>query len=152
MELKNIKEYLPKVFEIVDKDQNTERIVFNSDVMSKENINYPIYRAISDAQHDSGLSFNFSYEIASRAVDILSEIDDWNDDDAVTEAVDSSVPIYNNVLMKIYQSDHWAVDEAVKEMGIGDDSIKNAQYGWYMQIEQMTEAIKSNLLELVEAE
>src|SRR3990167_4708116 len=149
--LKNIKDYLPQVFILKDKDTPTERLVFNSEFMDKNNLGTPldetkhaIYQAISEAQRKSNLSFNFSYEIANKAVDILSDLEDWNDDDAITEGVDSSVPVYTNQVMEIYKSDSWAVDEAVNNIGgSGADSEQRAKYGWYEQIQQMAGAIKA---------
>jgi hypothetical protein len=149
--LNDIKQVLNNIFVLVDKDTKDERYCFMQEIMNKEDKNYPIYRAISEAQYKSGLTFDFSYEIAVKAVDILSELEDWDDDAIITEAVDSSVPIYTNELMKIYQGNSWAVDEAVDNIGgSGEDSEQRAKYGWYEQIEQMTEAIKANLLELVD--
>ena len=80
----------------------------------------------------------------------MSEVD-WDNDDAITESVDQAVPIYTNEVMSIYANNHWAVDEAVNNIGgSGAESDQRAKYGWYEQIQQMTEAIKTNLLKLVE--
>src|SRR3990167_9698448 len=150
MKLQEIKKSLNDVFVLVDKDTEKERYCFNDEIIKKENANYPIYEAISNAMHESDLTFNFRYQIATKAVDILADLEDWENDDAITESVDSSVPIYTSELMEIYQSNNWAVDEAAKEMGGGEDSTQNAQYGWYNQINQMAAVIKNNLLALIE--
>ena len=149
--LNEIQEALNDVFVLVDKDKPTERFCFSNEYMKTENtVPYSIYQAISDVQQASGLSFDFSYVIAKKAVDILAELEDWDNDDAIAEAVDGSVPIYTNELMTIYAHNGWAVDEAEAELGFGGDtSMDRAKGGWYLQIQQMTQAIKTNLLKLV---
>lgn len=144
--LNDIKKALDDVF--VARNNGLEGSCFNSEYMKSESEHYGIYKAISKAQHDSNLSFEFSYIIAGLAVDILKDVD-WSDDDEITSLVDTSVPIYTNELMEIYKANSWAVDDAVRELGSGD-SEQNAKYGWYMQIESMVNAIKNNLLKLVD--
>ena len=87
--------------------------------------------------------------LPDKAVDILSECE-WDDDDSISEFVDGAVPIYTGELMEIYASNSSAVDEAVEEMGQQGDSSKNASIAWYIQIERMVSAIKSELEELIE--
>jgi hypothetical protein len=130
----------------VARSNGLEGVCFPSEVMNEDNPRYPIYRAISSAQHDSGLSFNFSYEVASKAVDILTEVN-WDDEDAITEAIDSAIPVYTHELMSIYNDNAWIVDEAVQDLGDGDseDSAKRAQMGWYRAIGDMVQSIKNNL-------
>jgi len=148
MNKETVKKYLSEMF--VPRDEPLEGVCFRSEFMNKEHHEaYPIQRIISNAQRESGLSFDFSYEIASRAVDVLSNVDDWEDDDAITEAVDSSVPIYTYDLMKIYASDSWAVDETREEMGTAENSEKQAQWAWYAQIESMVQSIKSKVEEII---
>lgn len=106
----------------------------------------PIREAVSNAMHDSGLTHNFSYEIANIAVDILAGDRDWNDNDELCEAIDNCVPVYNSTLMTIYLDNWNSVDEAVKDMGgESDGAVRNAQKGWYLEIQAMIDAIKHNL-------
>jgi hypothetical protein len=144
MNTEAIKNMLDGIFTTVKKDNGEVQICFQDHAMKPESGLYPIYQAISKAQQDSGLTFDFSYEVAKKAVDILAEAELWED---LTPAIDSAVPIYNGELMTIYANDWNAVDEAVEELG-GGDSVKNAQAGWYMAIENMVHAIKENLSEL----
>lgn len=147
MNINDIKKVLGDLF--VPRDNDLEGVCFNYDFMNKDNADkYAICQAVSNVMHESGLTHNFSYEIASRAVNILGEVEDWTDDDTIRELVDSYIPIYTGEVMEIYQSNSWAVDEAVKEFG-NNDSDSNAKMGWYMQISQMTDNIKSSLLDLV---
>lgn len=129
-----------------------DTIIYDSEYMNRDNVEqYAIYNAVSTVAHDSGLTHNFSYEIASRAVDILAEIEDWQDDDAITEAIDASVPIYTSKLIQIYTFNSWTVDEAREELGTGEDSTtKNAMQAWYIQIQNMVNAIRDNLTPLLE--
>ncbi len=146
------KELLEKLFTTVDKEQDKITVpCFASDYFGEftntgdENYKYPYYRAVTDAMHDSGLSHNFSYEIASRAVDILLSVEDWKDETAMQEAIDGSVPVYTWDIMQIYINDSWAVDEAVTEMGYANNTSEGrAKIGWYYVIENMVEAIITN--------
>jgi len=135
----------------VPRAEGLEGVCFASDFMDREQKDkYAIYNAISEAMQNSGLSHNFSYGVANKAVSILSDID-WNDDDAITDAIDHDVPIYNGELMSIYAQDWHAVDEACNEYGIDDeaDSIERAKQGWYYTLTNMTNDIKSNLESLI---
>lgn len=140
MTQKNIKTELADIF--VPRD-NGEGVAFKSEAMRTTSELYPIYKAISKAMRDSGLSFDFSYEVANKAVDILAE-NDWNNEDAINDGIDSAIPVYTHELMSIYTSDSWQVDEAVAELG-GGDSNRNAISGWYMAIDNMVQQIKTNL-------
>lgn len=129
--------YVPKVI--------GEGVAFNLDYMDKNNEElYTIYTEVSDAQRESGLTFGFAYEIGSRAVDILQEVD-WNDEDAIREAIDQAVPIYTNELMTIYLGDYSVIDEMEEVWGNSCDCVSRAQRGWYYAIENMLQAIKSKL-------
>lgn len=133
----------------IPRDKGLEGLCFRSEYMKKDSEAYPIQQIISTAQHDSGLSFNFSYEIASRAVDILAGQDDWEE---ISEAVDSSVPVYNSDIAEIYSANAWAVDDAINEFGASDDadSIQRAQLGWFYAIENMARSIAGELEELID--
>ena len=149
MNQKQIKATLEHIFETVERNDGSEVRAFTPASMHEDSGEYPIQQAISKAMQDSGLTFDFSYEVADKAVDILAESEDWTDQDAINEAIDLAIPVFTFDLMEMYASDSWQVDEAVKEMG-GDneDSVKRAQIGWYVAIQNMTNAIISNLSEL----
>lgn len=133
--------------------EQLEGVCFSSDCMDEKNTDkYSVYKAVSDAMFNSELTHGFSYEIASRAVDILIEAEDWDNDEDITERVDSAVPIYNSELMQIFLDNHWAVDGACEELGSEGDSVAHAQRGWYTLIERMTHTIRASLLELIEEE
>lgn len=143
------RELLARLFETSKRDDDTVWDHFRNYVMDKENEAYPVYQAVSDAMFNSQLTHNFSYSIAVPAVEILLEAENWNNDDDITERVDSAVPIYNYDLMQIYVSNWWAVDDACEELGYDTgNSIQRAQYGWYAQIESMVAAIRTNLNDL----
>ena len=101
-------------------------------------------------QHDSGLTFNFSYKVMDKALNVLSDLNDWKNDDELCEAIDGCVPVYNSELAEIYASNSWMVDEAIKELGPGEDSMKNAAYGWYKAISDMAYSLKNKLDEMIE--
>ena len=144
MEKSKIKEILSTLY--VPRAEGLEGKCYRSEYMMDEHEAHAIYEAVSSAAFDSGLSHGFSYEIGERACGILADLDDWDDDDSITEAVDGAVPIYTHELMKIYASNHSAVDEAVNELGDNhEDSVQNAKMAWYLEIEKMVRAIKSNI-------
>ncbi len=145
MKQKKMRDILARLFETSKRDNGEEYIHFRTDVMDKASDAYPVYQAVSDAAYDSGLSHGFSYEISSRAADILAESEDWDNDDDIIEAVDSSCPIYTGEIMQVYISDSWAVDEAGEEYGNEGDSTKRAQMAWYMLIRNMVQSIRTNL-------
>lgn len=146
MQKQEIKATLNALF--VPRNKGLEGVCFRMDFMNKENASYPVYKKVSEAMHDSGLSHDFSYEIANIAVDILTELRDWENDDQITEAVDGAVPIYTHDLMRIYTSDSGAVDEGAEELGTDGDSVARAQAGWYIAIQHMVNDIKNRLGEL----
>lgn len=144
------KELLAGVFKTIKIDgPEEERIVFADEYIlaPKDVLKHDIYQLVSDAMHESGLTHSFSYEVASRAVGVLGEVEDWDDTDAIHESVDSYTPIYNAEIAEIYTANSWAVDEAREEMG-AVDSMKDAQAAWYRQIEQMADAIATKIEEL----
>lgn len=151
MNQKQVRDILRKMFVLRDgkTENDDDSKCFRQEYMQKTASEYPIQEAVSDAMHNSRLSFDFSYIIGEKAADILAEVD-WDDDDAITEAIDSAIPVYTNELMQIYVADNWAVDEAVNEFGNDEDSSKNAIMAWYSQIRQMVEKIKNNLAEIIE--
>lgn len=145
MKIEAIKKALSDLFVVRDEKEDPPVLCFNSEYMNRDNAElHQIYEIVSNAMHDSGLTHGFSYEIASCAVNVLDEVEDWEDDDALQESIDSYIPIYNSEITGIYQSNSWAVDEARQEYG-AVDSIKDAQMAWYKQISSMVYAIKSAL-------
>lgn len=144
-----IKNQLSGLFGVIKKVNNSDVdvICFDTDYMNPANKNYSIYKIVSAVMQSSGLSHNFSYEVASRAVSVLAECQDINNDNELQEAIDSACPIYTNEIMTIYMYDHNAVDEAVAEMGSGKDSEHNAKLAWYLEIQKMVFAIKNKLTE-----
>jgi len=153
MNKKEIQELLGKVFTTraaQGGDKEDEIIIFAPDHFDKTTDLHTVSEVVSTAMYESGLTHEFSYEIASRAADILAEAEDWDNEDALQEAIDSAIPIYTNELMSIYASNSWAVDEAAEELGNEGDSTRRAQQAWYMQIQSMGEAIKTGLQELID--
>ena len=147
---------LEDLFTTVEKTPSAEILpCFKADYMSQFigntstlNEKYPIYQAVSEAMRTSGLSFDFSYSVAQKAVNVLTHLEDWEDRDGMnSEYIDSEVPVYNHELMQIYLSDWWAVDEVAEEFGDIHDTMQGARMAWFKQIEQMVEAIINNLKE-----
>lgn len=146
MDQQKVRNILANLFKTSKREDNEEYIHFNTDYMRRENTDsYAVYQAVSNAGFESGLTHSFSYEIMSRAADILADLADWNDDDAIIEAVDQGVPIYTNELMQIYVSNSWAVDEAAEEYGSEGDSTDRARWAWGSQIRSMVYAIRTNI-------
>lgn len=149
MNIEQIKTLLHGVF--VPRTPPLEGVCFASDYMIEANIDkYEIYKAISNVMHNSGLTFNFSYEVAQKAVDIIIAcIEDGKseNEDFVSEQIDNAIPVYNNELMIIYANDYSIVDSAVEELGAGD-SIENAKAGWYVAIRGMVEEIRMKIEEI----
>jgi hypothetical protein len=145
MNIKQKQELLAGLFTIVTKTDGKEYICFKSEYMDESNADkYAIYKIISNAQRESGLSFNFSYDIGEKAAGIVAELEDLDDEDAITEAIDQAIPIYTDEIMSIYTRDSAAVDEAAEELG-GDDSNSRAVSGWYNEIRKMVYTIISEL-------
>lgn len=121
---------------------------YGSDVMMIGNEAYPVYEAVSTAQRESGLTFDFSYRIVRKAIDVLLSVDDWEDVDAMNEAIDAEIPVYTHELMEIYVSDYWSVDKAVEESGMDGDTMQRTTLGWDGAIRDMAEAIRANLADI----
>lgn len=141
------KEALRAMFTTSKRENGEEYIHFTTEAMDKTNPLYPYYRIVSDAMHESGLTHDFSYEIASRAVDAIVENEDNEGDaDDLYDLIDSYVPIYNADLMQIYVDNWSAVDEACDDMGHDSgDSIDRARIGWSRAINDIASAILSGL-------
>lgn len=117
------KELLNKLFITKKRDNGEEFICYNDEgdklgAFEKGTDLNLLYEAVSGVMFNSGLSHGFSYEIASRAVDIVAEMEDITDgEEDLTEAIDGAVPIYTFDLMEIYKADSASVDEAAEEYG-----------------------------------
>ena len=148
MNIQTKKDLLAKLY--VPRAKGLEGVCFNSEYMREKATpdQKAIYNAVSKAQRESGLSYDFSYVIGEKAVDILTEVEDWKNEDTLHDYIDQAVPIYTHEVMAIYTNDAWQVDEAVNEYGNDTmESEARAKLGWYMAIENMTHAIISNLTE-----
>ena len=144
MNIERMKEYLSGLF--VPRKEGLEGVCFNGEYMDKRSEAYEIYRAFSDAQQNSGLSFDFSYNIASKVCDILINCEEW---DVADESINEYLPIYTAEIMEIYKADSGTVDEACEELGEGD-SVARALNGWYLSISNMLHEVKEKLTEIIE--
>lgn len=131
---------------LVPRENGLDGMCFRSEFMDVKHEAYPVYQAVSDAMHDSNLSFDFSYSVADRAISALLSVDNWDDEDALQEAIDNNVPVYNNQLMTIYLADWDIVDQTCDDNGIiGYDSVKRASIGWYSAMQDMVSSIINKL-------
>lgn len=144
------KNFLSTLF--VPRDHALKGVAFRSEYMKEGSEAYRIYDIVSQAQHESGMTFDFSYVIAKSVCDILSNLDDWDDDDDLGDAVDAEVPVYSSELMEIFESNSWAVDEAIEEYGKGADVEKDASAAWYSLIRTMVIVIRDGLQEIISKE
>lgn len=137
---------LYELFTTIQADDG-ERIVYSKKYLYAERGTYEryMYETVSNIAHASDLTHDFSYEIMSRACDVLAELDDPNDEDAISEAADAIVPVYTHDLMQIYASNSWAVDEACEEYGTSGDSTNRAQMAWYVLIDRVARDIQAAL-------
>jgi hypothetical protein len=126
-------------------------VYFSSEFWDDTAPNHKIFLAVRDAQIESELTFHFSFQIASRAANILADCEDWDDPDQISEAVDAAVPVYNYELAGIYAQNSHVVDTACKELGGWDkNSMERAALGWYYAIDNMVHAIAKNLKAIIE--
>lgn len=139
---------------LVPRAEGLEGKCYRTEYMHDTHAAYPVQKAVSDAAFNSGLSFEFSYRIVENAIGVLCDVEEWDNDDALTEAIDQAMPVYYSDLMQIYVADWEVVDEACEEIGPGvnDDSVKRAQLGWYSAIRDMVYAIRHNLDAVIEME
>lgn len=137
------KELLTKLFNTGKRDNGEDFICFTDACFEGGTKLNNMYYTVKNVMRESGLTHEFSYQIASRAVDILAGLDDWENEDKrddFLEAVDSAVPIYTDKIMEIYLSNSESVDEAEAELG-GTNAEQRARNAWYMLIERMTSEI-----------
>lgn len=139
---------LRELFTTRDNGDDTERIVY-SDVYLRAPDNtteYDLYELASDIAHGLGVTHGFSYEIMSRAVDVLAEayenidarvetIDDI-DADNLAEDIDAIVPVYNHTLLLIANpGDYGHIDEAREVFSNDIDTIQACAAAWYSLID-----------------
>ena len=154
MTKKELREHLSKVLTLKTHEGREPWLCFADDYLLAEDgtDEKSVQQLVSKAQQNSGLTFDFSYTIASDAVDILAELEDWEDDDAIAQAVDQAVPIYYHDIQKIYAGNYGAVDEWRDEVGGGStpsDCMKDAQGAWYHEIEKMVRVLRDALGDLI---
>jgi hypothetical protein len=154
------REHLSRVFTTIQAPE-VERIVYaDAYIHAKEGTEeYEIYSAISDASHDSGHGFAFSYSVAERAVwAIIEAIDNAEDGDTLEnvlesdnlhEAVSANLPYMNAELAEIVADVHsWDVVEEAMATANGSDDYTLASvltYAWQQSIDSMARAILTNL-------
>ena len=131
-------------------ENGTGRLVYSDKYILAEagTVERDLYELVSNIAQNSGMSFEFSYNIMSQACTIASEylLNSEGDEDNINELVDNAVPIYNNELMQIYVSDWSIVDEAHDELGGSqDDSVGRAQLAWYYILERVTREVIENV-------
>lgn len=154
MTKKEVQKHLSALFTTVKvQDTGEERICFDRAYLSAPDGSDEknVQEIVSSVMFESGLTHDFSYDIASSACDVLANADELTGD-MHHELIDSHVPIYYHDISKIYLANWGAVDEYREEVGGGTpaDSMKDAQGAWYMLIENMVREIGEKLAKLVE--
>lgn len=141
---------MSNLFTTMTLDNGTERIVYSKAYIyvGNDTVEHDLYQLVSNIASESGLSFDFSYEIMSRACYIVAELPIWDDnepdnDDGIHEAIDNAVPVYNAELLRIANMhDYHLIDEAIEEHGT-TSIIEACSMAWY-------NAIYSAVYEIVE--
>ncbi len=130
------REHVAELFTTVTHATEGDRIVYNVRYMfaGADTVERDVYELVSDIAHASGLSHSFSFEVISRACNILTKLNVWDgddiDDDALREAVESATPVYNHELLKIVNTaDYGLVNDALAESG-NNDIITACSYAW----------------------
>ena len=145
-------DHLAKLFTVKKfEDTGEERIIYRDEFIHGDagTPERALYELVSDTMYKSDLSHSFSYEIASRAVDIIAEhyIEDECDHHSdLEEHIESSVPVYNYDLLKIVNTcDYSLIDEAREVYGNDIDTMTACSIAWHNQIDlavnQILEAI-----------
>lgn len=152
---KKIVGYLSELF--VPRAEGLDGMCFNDDFLHAEGDTqkHAIYESVSNAQRESDLTFDFSYKVAEKAVNILQELKDFEDiSDNIHKLIESEVPIYNGEVMDIYTSDSWTIDEGRESGMINNegDTMTQAQDAWRNQIYNMVYAIADSLANCYEFE
>ena len=144
---------LNELFNVIKDANDDNRIVYSEDYMfAKEGTaQRDLYELVSDIAHATGLSHGFSYEIVSRAVDVLVSLDEQEQDldiAGIDEAVDAIVPVYNHTLLLIANpSDYHHIDEAREVHGNEVDTITACAYAWYSLIDNAARDIHDAIVE-----
>ena len=137
--------------ELFEYREDIERIVYSDKyILAKKGTNeHDLYEIVSDIAHKSGMSYNFSYEIMSKACDIVADysFDSKYAEDDLVEMIDNAIPVYTNELMTIYQQNWHLVDDANEELGGEGDSVVHAQRGWYYILETTTRELAEKVPE-----
>jgi hypothetical protein len=156
---KQYREHLARVFTTMQAPEGT-RIIFHDEYLrAKEGTEeHAIYRAVSDAQRDSGLGFSFSYNVAYKAVDALCEVLGYYDTPeealedgrgVMQDAITAQLPYMNAELAEIVQDvNAWDIVEDALASASGSDDCKLASvltYAWERAIENMARDILANL-------
>ena len=138
---------LGELFTTRDNGNDTKRIVY-SDVYLRAPDNtteHDLYEIVSDIARGLGVTHSFSYEIMSRAVDVLAEAYNNADNmemfdvDNITEDIDAIVPVYTHDLLKIANpGDYHHIDEAREVHGNELDTIQACAAAWYSLIDNAT--------------
>lgn len=152
--------HLAGLFTKADEGTNKERIIYHNEYLSAPG-NTPerdLYEIVSDVAFDSGLTHGFSYEIMSRAVDVLAEAYNHNEPadievDYLHEDIDAIVPVYNYTLLMIANpGDYHNIDEAREVFGNDIDTIEACRVAWFSLIESATRDIHERIVSYNEAE
>ena len=135
-------DHLSKLFTVKKfEDTGEERIIYRDEFIHGDagTPERALYELVSDTMYKSDLSHDFSYEVASRAVDIIAEhyiedeCDHYSD---FEEHIESSVPVYNYDLLKIVNCNQYhLLDEAREVHGNDIDTITACSIAWHNQID-----------------
>lgn len=150
-------EMIGELFTTMKLSNDEERTIYNEKYIKAQEgtTEHDLYEMVSNIAYKSGMSFEFSYRVISKACGVVSQylLNSDGDDDNIHELVDNAVPIYNHELMQIYVSDWSIVDEAHDELvGNEDDSVGRAQVAWYYILERVTREIIGAVSEYNDAE
>lgn len=125
MNIEQLKKLLDGAF--VERPKPANGVCFAIDYLNgSSNDKDVIYHAISNAMHKLDYSMDFSYDIASKAIYVLTETEDWNNEDLMREAIENIVPVYTHELMTIYPQAWDVVDEAIQEYALAGDDLTYA--------------------------
>jgi hypothetical protein len=143
-------ELLPKMF----KRDERERLRLSNEFFSSETTrdHAVLIDIVGNTMLGSKLSADIAYEVTSRALNILAEVKDWENKDAIEKAIDRMLPVRPVDIMKIYLLDWQEVDKAEEEYG--REALKNskqrAMCAWSRLIRLMVEELKKQFTEIIE--
>lgn len=142
------------VFAVLDEGTRDERIAFTQEALKSDGSSdiAILGRLVSDVMRESGLSFNFSYTVASKALDAIASVESLDDNDALQEAFESTIPFYTPEVMQLMQQDWNLVDDIIESMGAAsaDDGgiVVTVQRAYGNAIVAMGEAILERVKDL----